>query len=125
MSVDMKNHNKTDLPEINNRFHTKQILKDKSNYANTIKKFFNEDEEKVKNLNFFDPKIFSMENKDIVRSTSYGLFNIVNSTSKLKNKKSIQRATNNSYNLNNDISNTLPNQSNFYCFLLINKVFIQ
>ncbi len=121
----MKNHNKTDLPEINNRFHTKQILKDKSNYANTIKKFFNEDEEKVKNLNFFDPKIFSMENKDIVRSTSYGLFNIVNSTSKLKNKKSIQRATNNSYNLNNDISNTLPNQSNFYCFLLINKVFIQ
>ena len=44
--------NKFELPDINKRDPSKKILEDKSNCVNTIKKFFNEDEEKVKNLKF-------------------------------------------------------------------------
>ena len=82
--IDVKNF---EFPDIRKRNPLKMILEDKSNCVNTIKNFYNEDEEKVKNLNFFDPKIFSLENKDIIRNTSYGLFNI-QTTANLNAKKS-------------------------------------
>lgn len=87
MSVDTKDLLKLELPDIREKFTSKKILEDKTNCVNTIKRFYNEDEEKVKNLNFFDPYVFTMENKDIIRSTSYGLFLINNSNSKIKTKK--------------------------------------
>jgi len=101
MSVEAKVLFKLELPKIKEKFTSKKILEDKSNCVNTIKRFYNEDEEKVKNLNFFDPFLFTMENKDIIRSTSYGLFNINNSNSRVKTKK------NNIY-CNNTL-NTNPN----------------
>ncbi len=90
MSVDTNTNKdlyKLELPKIKEKYTSKKILEDKSNCENTIKRFYNEDEEKVRNLNFFDPYVFTMENKDIVRSTSYGLFNINSSKSKLQNRK--------------------------------------
>ena len=79
------------LPDIrkHNNNPLKRILEDKSNCVNTIKKFFNEDEEKVKNLNFFDPTIFSIENKDVVRSTNYELFSL--QTTALVNAKKVSK----------------------------------
>ena len=82
--IDVK---KFELPEIRKKVPSKKILEDKSNYVNTLGNFFNEDEEKVKNLNFFYPEIFSLENKeDILEKTSYGLFNM-QTTASLKEKK--------------------------------------
>jgi hypothetical protein len=81
--IDLK---KFELPDLKKSIPSKKILEDKSNYVNTLKFFFNEDEEKVKNLNFFNPDIFSLENKDIIKKTSYGLFNF-QTTSNLKEKK--------------------------------------
>ena len=81
--IDLK---KFELPEIKKKIPSKKILEDKSNYVNTLGNFFNEDEEKVKNLNFFYPEIFSLENKDILEKTSYGLFNM-QTTASLKEKK--------------------------------------
>lgn len=80
-----------DIPDTKEIVYSKNILEDKTNCANTIKRFYNEDEEKVKNLNFFDPKIYTSENKDVIRSTSYGLFNIGNpsSDSKIKRNKKL------------------------------------
>lgn len=81
--IDVK---KFKLPKITKKIPSKKILEDKSNYVNTLGNFFNEDEEKVKNLNFFYPEIFSLENKDIIEKTSYGLFNM-QTTASLKEKK--------------------------------------
>lgn len=102
MSVDTKDIFKLELPEIKERFLSKKILEDKTNCANTIKRYYNEDEEKVKNLNFFDPYVFTMENKDIIRSTSYGLFNINNSNSKIKTQKKLKAINNTNVGNNNN-----------------------
>ena len=61
----------------------KNLLEISSNYTNTIKKYYNEDEEKVKNLIFFDPKIYSSENKEITKSTTYGLFSTTSLSQKI------------------------------------------
>jgi len=116
MSVDTKESNskKLILPDIKERFVSKKILEDKSNCANTIKRFFNEDEEKVKNLNFYDPLIFSMENKDIIRSTSYGLFSILNTDTKVNNKKA--HKPQNSNNNNHDIHTQSNNHGKYMLF---------
>lgn len=56
----------------------RNICIDKPNCSNTIIKFFNVEEQFVKNLNFYDPNIYEhlTNNKEICQKTSYKLFNI-------------------------------------------------
>jgi hypothetical protein len=88
IAEDIKNDKLPDIRK-NNKHPIKRILKDKSNCISTIKKFFNEDEEKVKNLNFFDPTLFSIENKDVIRSTNYELFSL--QTTAIVNAKKVSK----------------------------------
>jgi len=52
------------------------LCSEKPNYSNTLVKFYNEEEQFVKNLNFYDPKIYEnlKDNKEISQKTSYKLF---------------------------------------------------
>jgi hypothetical protein len=60
-------------------------MREKTNCSNTLIRFYNEDEQFVKNLNFYDPHIFNeyLDNHEISQKTSYKLFNIKQISNKL------------------------------------------
>ncbi len=80
--------------------------RDKPNCSNTLIKFFNEDEQFVKNLNFYDPNIFEEleDNREISQKTSYKLFNVKkNNSEKERIKTPKNKLTKNNQSLSSSV----------------------